>query len=210
VYGPTSSHGFKPSDDELRAYFREVLSALHHEVALAPNPVIGYTPKPGLLAGICDEFPQVVAINLAGLDDSYFIDLKHSLNRDVDVYVPITASWHTLHLGAAGLLAAHANIIPRTFRTYLDAFERDDAPAMNEAYDQIQRFARYVTRWPHSTPRWIKMAMRVLRLPGGEGGLRPPYLMPSDAEVADFERGLLALEIPEITEMAALAGAGAS
>ena len=65
---------------------------------------------------------------------------------------------------------------------------------------------RYVTRWPNSTPRWIKMAMRVLRLPGGEGGLRSPYLMPSDAEVEDFQAGLLRLGIPEITSLARAAG----
>ena len=80
---------------------------------------------------MCATYPQVVAVNLAGLNDAYFIELKDALTRDVDVFVPITTSLHTLPLGAAGLLAAHANVIPLTFRAYLDAYEQNDLPAVH-------------------------------------------------------------------------------
>ena len=44
--------------------------------------------------------------------------------------------------------------------------------------------------------------MKVLKLPGWEGGLRKPYLMPADDVVRSFADGLLRLGIPEIDEMA--------
>ena len=50
------------------------------------------------------------------------------------------------------------------------------------------------------------MAMKVLKLPGGDGGARGPYLMPPDDEVQKFADGLLRLRLPEIDELALAAG----
>jgi hypothetical protein len=63
-----------------------------------------------------------------------------------------------------------------------------------------------VEQWPGA--RWQKMALKVFKLPGGEGGLRKPYVMPTDAEVERFTTGLLALELAEIDELAQAAGLG--
>ena len=64
----------------------------------------------------------------------------------------------------------------------------------------------FVEQWPGA--RWQKMALKVFKLPGGEGGLRKPYVMPTDAEVERFTTGLLALELAEIDELAQAAGLG--
>src|SRR5262249_38404737 len=114
IYGPASWHGFRPTDLEFAAYFDEVLKVITHPVALAPNPVIGYTPRPALIAAVCERHPQVVAINLSGVGDSYFIELKSVLRRNVEIYVPYQSSLHMLTMGATGLLGAEANIIPQT------------------------------------------------------------------------------------------------
>ena len=53
---------------------------------------------------------------------------------------------------------------------------------------------------------WLKMAMRVLKIPGWEGGLREPYRMPPDEEVQKFADGLLRLGLREIDEQARAAG----
>jgi hypothetical protein len=57
-----------------------------------------------------------------------------------------------------------------------------------------------------TTPRWIKVALRAFKLPGGAGGPRPPYLMPDDAVVARFAEGAIALDVEEINELARRAG----
>jgi hypothetical protein len=75
-----------------------------------------------------------------------------------------------------------------------------------DVYSQIRRFLDFVSAWNPGPTRWIKMSMRIFRLPGGEGGVREPYRMPVEAELQKFTKGLLALGLPEIDEMAHAAG----
>jgi dihydrodipicolinate synthase/N-acetylneuraminate lyase len=200
IYGPTAWHGFRPTDDELMSYYDEVFAEVKHPTALAPNPIIGYTPSARVIADICARHHQVVAVNLAGLNDFYFIQLRDALTRPVDIYVPFISSLHTLSMGAAGLLSAEANILPKTFRQYLDAYAGNRTADLGVLYAQLYRFSRYVNPWHHASPRWIKMTMAVLGLPGGRGGPRAPYRMAPPAELRRFKDGLLALGIPEVTE----------
>jgi dihydrodipicolinate synthase/N-acetylneuraminate lyase len=205
LYGPTTWHGFKPNDAELTAYFDEVLAEIKHPIALAPNPIIGYTPSPALVADICNRHHQVVAVNLAGLRDSYFLQVQDALTRDVEIYVPFMSSLHTLGMGATGLLGAEANILPKTFRRYIDLYqaeERDEAE-LATVYAHLLRFNAYVAPWHTSSPRWIKMAMLALDLPGAAGGVRDPYRLAGAEELDRFATGLAKLQIPELDEMLA-------
>ena len=207
LYGPASLHGYRPTDGELTAYFDEVLTAINHPVTLAPNPIQGYSIKARLIADLCNRYPQVESVTLNGLDgDEYFIDLKDALTRDVGMNVPLAGSLHTLGLGATGLSCNQTNFIPRTVRHYVDCYERGDLAAAHQIYADLHRFNRFVEQWPGA--RWQKMALKVFKLPGGEGGLRKPYLMPTDAEVERFTTALLALGLAEIDELAKAAGVG--
>jgi len=146
-------------------------------------------------------------VTLNGFDgDAYFIDLQDGLTRDVGMNVPLAGSLHTLGLGATGLSCNQTNVIPRTCRQYVDCYERGDLAAVHQIYADLHRFTRFVEQWRGA--RWQKMALRVFKLPGGEGGLRQPYLMPTDAEVERFTSGLLALGLAEIDELARAAGLG--
>jgi dihydrodipicolinate synthase/N-acetylneuraminate lyase len=118
--------------------------------------------------------------------------------------VPLPGSMNMLTLGAQGLICNLANIIPKTVRRYVDLFESGSFDEMAKVYADLERFSRYVEHWPGA--RWQKMALRLLKLPGGEGGLRKPYLMPSDDELRRFADGLLKLGLPEIDELAREAG----
>jgi 4-hydroxy-tetrahydrodipicolinate synthase len=207
IYGPAGWHGFRPTDTEYLTYFDRILAEVKHPVALCPNPVLGYSVKPSVIANICEKYSQVVAINLSGISgDRYFINLKDVLTRDVDIYVAYPGSLHTLDMGATGLLGAEANFIPRTFRRYIDLYEARKFDELSQVYASITRVSQFVEQWKASTPRWIKLAMRAFKLPGGEGGVREPYLMLEDAEVQRFMIGALRLDVPEINEMAQAAG----
>ena len=46
-----------------------------------------------------------------------------------------------------------------------------------EGLADLKRDNRYVSKCNPAIPRWIEMAMKVLKLPGGEGGLREAYRM---------------------------------
>ena len=207
-YGPAKLHGFTPTDAELTLYFDTVLSAVEYPTVLAPNPIQGYTPKPSLIAAMCDKYPHVTAVNLVGLEgDGYFLELRERITRDdIALAVPLSGSHNMFDLGASGLISNLANVIPKTVRLYVDQYESGDYVSMGKTYADLERFSRYVQRWPGA--RWQKMALRVLKLPGGEGGLRLPYLMPPDEDVERFAEGLLTLNIPELDQLAKDAGFG--
>jgi dihydrodipicolinate synthase/N-acetylneuraminate lyase len=205
IYGPEGRHGFVPTEDEYIAYFDTVLGEIRYPVALAPNPTVGYAPRPEVIASLCAKYPQVVAVNLASQGDAYFVRLKDALTRPVDIYVPYPASLHTLGMGATGLLGAEANVIPRTFRKYLDQYAAADLRGLHETYAELRRFTTFASTWGSSSPRWIKLAFRAWRLPGWAGGTRPPFAQPDADSVERFRRGALQLNIPEIDELDRLA-----
>lgn len=204
IYGPAGGHGFRPTDEEVIAFFDELLSAVKHPVALSPNPGIGYSPTPAMTADICHKYRQIVAVNLANQDDAYFIELKDRLKRDLDLNVPLTGSLEMLLLGASGVIGAELNMLPKTYRQYLDLYESGKFSDAAHVYADLKRFNRYVAQWAGAHPRWIKMMMKVLKMPGW--GIRGPYRMPAEEELQKFTAGLLRLRLPEIDELARAAG----
>jgi len=147
LYGPASMHGYRPNDEELTAYFDEVLTAIKHPVTLAPNPIQGYSIKPRLIADLCNRYRHVESVTLNGLDgDAYFIDLKDALKRDVGMNVPLSGSLHTLGLGATGLSVNQCNFIPRTCRQYVDAYERGDLADATRVIVRHNENAKETTR----------------------------------------------------------------
>jgi dihydrodipicolinate synthase/N-acetylneuraminate lyase len=207
VYGIASRHGMKPTDTEQTAYFDEVLEGVRHPMSLAVNlPITGYLPKASVIADVCNRHRQVEAINLSYGGDAFFLQLKDRLKRDIPIYVHLNGSLSKLAMGAGGVFGTEANIIPRTQRRYLEAVERRNFGEFARLATHIVRFGALVERWSPSVPRALKMAMKFLKLPGGEGGLREPYRMPPPEEYRSFTSALLRLGIPEIEEQARAAG----
>ena len=207
IYGPASWHGYRATDEEYFSYFDRVFAEIKHPVALNPNPTTGYAPAASVIADICHKYPQVTTVNLSGQsDDIYLVNLLDAMKRDIEIYVPWPGSANTLALGATGLLGAQANLIPKTFRDYIDLYEAGKLTEANKVYGDMKRVAQFVKRWQPSTPRWIKLALKAFKLPGWEGGVREPYVLPDDTELARFIDGALRLDVPEINEMARAAG----
>jgi len=200
VYGPPGWHAFRPTDEEYAGFFDELLQVVKHPVAIAPNPTIGYSPKPDLIADICRRHRQIVAVNLVNQDDDYFIELKDRLTRDLDLNVPIDGSLDMMLLGASGVIGGELNMLPKTYRRYIDLYESNRLAEAALVYADLKRFNRYVATWRGAHPRWIKMMMKTFGVPGW--GIRGPYRMPDDDELQKFTEGLLRLRIPEIGELA--------
>ena len=203
LYGPAGLHGYKPTDLELNTFFDSILAEVKDPVILAPNPLQGYTPSAAIIAGVCHRHEQVVGVNLIGIKgDAYFLQLLDLLERPVELNVGLPGSLQSLTMGATGVISNLANIVPKTVRMYVDLLEAGDYEEMGRVYAGLQRFARYVEGGVWHGPRWQKMAARVLGLPGAAGGVRVPYVLPSEEEQGRFAKGLLALGIPEIDEYA--------
>lgn len=209
LYTVEGRHGYRPTEAELIGYFDDVLTAIRHPVVIAVNPTMGYIPRPQVIAEICRRHEQIIAVRLSAQREVYLLNVWDALGRAIQCHWQLGAgALEPLALGAS-LFAAEANIIPQTFRRFVDLARSGELTPAGEALAQIRRFNQLVMEWGPCA-RWIKMAMRVLQLPGWEGGLRKPYLMPPDAVVAEFAERLLRLGIPEIDEMARAAGVAAA
>ncbi len=206
LYAIAGWHSMRPTELELNVYYDTILSAITAPICIAAQPLVGYSIKPSMIAGLCNKYPHIATVNLTGVNDAYFLQVKDLIKRPIRYDVPITSSMHTLMLGATGLLGTEANIIPKTYRRYIDLYEAGDYIEANKVYAQISRYIAFTAPWNPGPIRWIKMAMKVLKLPGGEGGIREPYQMPPEDELKRFTDGLLRLGIPEIDELAQAAG----
>jgi len=205
-YMAEGRHEFKPTDAEMTRWLDTVLSAIKHPTALAAQPVVGYAVKAEILADACRRHRHVVALNLTGVPDSFFLRLRELIDHDMRYYVQITGSLNMLVCGADGILGGDMNIIPGTYRNYIDLYAEGKLDELGKVYADIKRYLAFTARWNPAPTRWIKMAMKVLKLPGGEGGIREPYLIPDADELAQFTQGLLRLRIPEIEKQAIAAG----
>ena len=200
-------HGMKPTDAELRCYLEDVLSEVKRPVGIAINSGIGYIAKAEIVADICGKYSQVVELRLTHVPDTYFINLKALVAPRITFYHQFASGpFNPLVLGIGGLFGGEANVIPKTCRRFVDLYERKRLDEIAPVYADIRRFSQYVSSFGRPTLRAVKMCMKVLKLPGGEGGLRRPYLMPPDEELHKFRDGLLKLHVPEIDELALAAG----
>ena len=107
-------HGMKPSDTELRNYYDSVLGSINHPVALAVNSLVGYTPKISIIADVIRRHTHIRDIFLTGLPDSYFIALKPLVTRKVEYFAQLTGGLNMFTLGASGLFATEANVLPKS------------------------------------------------------------------------------------------------
>lgn len=207
IYPLEGRHSMRPTPTELNGYFDRLLSGLNHPVTFAVNNrLCRYDTTPAQVAEICKKYRQIIGIRMSDVRESYLIELKDRINWNMDYHMMLPGSISLLMMGATGLFGSEGGIIPKTVRQFLDLYAQKKYDELIKVYAHVDRFNRYVAKWGPPAPRWYKMAMRVLKLPGHEGGLREPYLMPPDDEIARFADGLVRLGIPEINEQAKAAG----
>jgi len=201
MYTLEQRHGMRPTDAEYTAYFETVLAEIRQPVVLCVNPNNGYLPPAPVVAALCGRHHQIVGIRSTNTSAAYLVGLKDAVSREDLRYYAILADTPTaLALGFDGIFGGKANLVPRTVRRFMDLCETGDVTRFGPLYEQLMRLHSHVMRWHPAGARWIKMGMRALSLPGAEGGVRPPYLIPGDEEMAAFAAGLRQVGIAEIDE----------
>ena len=202
LYPMDAGHAMRPTPAEQAAYYDDLLGAIDHPVALSVHVHAGYMAPVALLAKLCRQHPQVQAINVIGAPVSYFVELRDAVDACVGLNVRLVNAIEGYALGARGFLAAEPNIAPLLCRSIADRVAANDIGGAGEALARLVRLATVVNRWAPSTARWVKMAMKVLDLPGGAGGLRKPYLMPAGEELDAMAAQIAALRIEELAPCA--------
>lgn len=199
-YQLDAGHGMRPTLAEQTAYYTEILREIRHPIALSLHTGSGYLPPVELLSDLAGEFPQLTAINIIGLPTSYFVSVRDALPAGVKLYTRLADAMTGLALGASGTLSAENNLIPHLCAAVLGRWARGDIDGAAIALAEVMRVSNIVNRWAPSTARWVKMGMRVMKLPGHAGGLRRPYLMPAQADVDRMAQLFGELQIQEKEE----------
>ncbi len=206
IYQLDAGHGMIPTPREQEAYFRELLDEIDHPIAISVHIYAGYNAPVALLAALCRDYPQVIALNVMGPPNNWFMEVRDALPESVRMYTGIVNLLQVLALGASGALLAENNIIPTVCRSLADAWLAADLDTAGDAARTVQRFANVVNRWAPSTARWVKMAMKVLDLPAGNGVLRRPYMLPPEAEQREMAQAFEALHIRDLEGLPVAAG----
>jgi len=202
LYPMDAGHAMRPTTAEQEAYYRDLLDAIDHPVALSVHVFAGYMAPVALLRKLCEAYAQIVAINVIGAPVSFFVELRDAVDPRVTLNVRLVNAIEGYALGARGFLAAEPNIVPLLCRSIVDRISADDVSGAGDALARLVRLSTIVNRWAPSTARWVKMAMKVLDLPGGRGGLRKPYLMPPAEELNEMAAAIAALHIDELVDRA--------
>ena len=188
IYQMDAGHSMRPTAAEQERYYRTILDVVHHPMALSVHFYSGYQPSAALFRKLCDDYPQIAAVNVIGSPIGYYVELKDALAPRIALYVRWQNAAEALPLGAAGYLAAEPNIAPYLCRSIVEHFIRGEIEQCGEAIANVARLSNIVSRWAPAPARWVKMAMKVLDLPGGNGVLREPYLLPPASELEEMAR----------------------
>lgn|GEM_PF-1235343 len=211
LYSLDAGHGMQPTPVELERYYRFVLDRLSHPVAISVHAYYPYRVAPSLLAALCADYPNVEAVNVV-MPMAYYLEVRQALAdvpREIRLYTSMMALVDGLYAGSWGFQAAEPNLIPHTMRRFVDAVVSGDLATASALYVFVFEFMAVVQQWAPSTARWLKMGLRVLGLPGSNGVLREPYVLPAEDQLATMRREFVALRVEEVeAESAALAGAG--
>ncbi len=200
LYQLDAGHGRTPPLWEQEHYFRDLLEEIDHPIALSIHVASGYLAPVSLTAQLCNDYPQVVAVNLHGPTMSYLLQLRERIRDDIKIYTGMNNVLTSLALGAWGCQAAEPNLVPKLCQAIIDHFIAGDIGKMGEAY------ARVLTVWDTLAPAQAqsqdatKAVMRAMGLPGGY--TRRPRAPVDEAALAKVRESIQALHVPELEEAA--------
>jgi dihydrodipicolinate synthase/N-acetylneuraminate lyase len=203
LYGLSPGQVMIPSQAESEAYFRELLDEIDHPVIISTSATVPTPPTPELVARLCRDYGQVIAVNALVSDSDQFVAFRDAVPPGIPLYGTFSGHGHWFLLGGSGVIMAENNVIPNVARRMVDAFAARDLDAASDASVLLHRFSLLIREWFPATARPVKMALKALGL--GNGVMRKPYLLPPQEA---YDRLLRGLEKLRIREIEGLSGSG--
>jgi 4-hydroxy-tetrahydrodipicolinate synthase len=207
LYSLDAGHGMKPTAAELERYYRFLLDRLDCRIAISVHAYYPYPVAPSLLADLCVSYPQIEAINVI-MPMDYYLQVREAVqvaDRDIELYTSMWTFLEGLYAGSHGVQSAEPNLIPYTMRRLADAVLTGDTETASRLYIFVYEFMRIAQRWAPSTARWLKMGLKVLNLPGSNGVLREPYVLPDQAQIGEMSEAFTRLGVEEMEAESAAA-----
>jgi len=196
LYQLDAGHGRTPPLWEQEHYFRDLLEEIDHPIALSVHQASGYLAPVALTAQLCNDYPQVVAVNLHGPGMPYLLQLKERIRDNIKIYTGMVNVLTSLPLGGWGCQAAEPNLVPKLCQSVIDHFLSGDIGKMGAAYAQVLQVWSALAPAQAQSQDATKAVLRAMGLPGGY--TRPPRAPVDEAALAQVLENLKALHIPEI------------
>lgn len=211
LYQLQSFHANTPNVYEQEAYYRYILDRLQHPVALSIHNASGYLAPVDLTIKLCNDYKQIVTVNLHGPTLPYLSRLKDNVRPDIRIYMGNTVLLASLPIGGWGAQAAEPNYAPKLCQSIIDYYLAGDMEKAGQQYRLMLRMSEALAvpapyGVPSSPSRTVKTGLKALGLPGGPA--RRPYMIPPDNVVESIRAKckLLAKQIPDWQDLPALQG----
>lgn len=187
IYSLDQGHGHRPSNDEIRAYFDEILSAIRIPAIISTHQSVGYQVPVDMFVDFAERYEHLVGINCSHQDLGYLSQIVDALADRLEIHVggPHLALAAGA-LGANGFLTSEANLCPELCQAVVDAYRDNDAVRTADKFGRLLRLSRLL--YGAGGIRATKSVLRALGLPGGIP--RKPQLPVPDEVVKDLIAGI--------------------
>jgi 4-hydroxy-tetrahydrodipicolinate synthase len=202
LYQLDSGHGRLPTAGEQERYYRDLLEKVDHPIALSIHQAAGYLTPAALTIKLCNEYPQIKAVNLHGPGLPYFIRLQDSIRPEVKYYGGSVNLLTLLPMGGWGCQAAEPNLVPNLCRSIIDHFLAGRVKEMGDAYRNVLRlWMALEPAQAESQDATKAVVLMGMGLPGGYP--RPPRALVTEATLTRVRESLEALHFRELEAAAA-------
>jgi 4-hydroxy-tetrahydrodipicolinate synthase len=192
-------HGSAPTMPEMEHYYRSVIESTSLPLYLSSHRAAGYFLPIDLVEKLVERYRSIKGIAYSGADAGYLAELIARIGGRIEVHSAGPANALTvLGLGGNGFMGGEGNLMPQMFTAVIEAWRKQDYPALHESYGRLMALTTLNKRYGGSSMRAMKPLMNAFGLPGGH--LRPPRMPVSGAELEKVIQEVLALQIPGLPE----------
>ena len=195
VYSLDQGHGHRPNEDEIEAYFTDILGAVTSPCVISTHQSVGYQVRIPLLTRLVERFDHVIGINSSHQDHGYLARIIDAVGDRVTVHVGGPAQGLlNLSLGGQGFLTSEANLAPALCASVVTAYDAGDQATAFSSFGKVVRLSD--TLYRHGGVRVTKAVLNSLGLPGGFP--RKPQLPVSDEVLARVRAAVDRLDLSGI------------
>jgi 4-hydroxy-tetrahydrodipicolinate synthase len=166
VYSLDVGHAHIPTEDELNAYFNEVLDSTDFPCILSTHQSVGYRIPAELVVGVAKRYKHVVGINCTHPDLGYLAAVIDGVAGSIPVHVGGPMQGLTVFaMGGQGYLSSEGNLAPNLCVRVVDCYAKGDMQGMMNAFGKLIRL--FTALYGNGGIRATKAVLNHLGMAGG-------------------------------------------
>ena len=166
VYALDVGHAHIPTEDELNAYYAEVLESTDFPCILSTHQSVGYRIPAELVVAAAKRYKHVVGINCTHPDLGYLAAVIDGVAGSIPVHVGGPMQGLTVFaMGGQGYLASEGNLAPNLCVRVVDCYAKGDMQGMMSAFGKLIRL--FTALYGNGGIRCTKAVLNHLGMAGG-------------------------------------------